>query len=437
MTGGATGGTGVVSAAGSGPPDAGGASHAYLAKPELARLWRAARETWERNGGLRGEARVPALSEAEAFELAGLIPFTRRSLHAGDTLELRLVRLDERLRGSGLAPSLKDALELLGGPLRDRPAERATAMAGWAALWHEALAHPAATAPEVTAWIESLRSSGALKRAAPGAERETLHACLDVLATLPCDGIELSRLASEVLGDPHALDYDTATGSLLGAALATRNGRERPRAAAAWRQEWATAGVLCDELSCNVLALGLRPVGGGPVASSLRLLADAGEPALVTLRQLAREPPTFASATAFVCENPAIVGAAAARLGAAAPVLVCTGGWPNTAADTLLDRLGDCGCELRYQGDFDRDGRRIAEHLARHHGTRGWRTDAATYLAAARRRKGRAPDCGTPPGDAPLAAAMRGERVAVYEEDVMEELLDVAARSFDRVAYDG
>ena len=421
-------GTGNASspADGASSPAVGGATHSYLTKPELARLWRAARETWERNGGLRGEARVPALSEAEAFELAGLIPRARRSLRAGDTLELRLVRLDERLRGSGLAASLRDALEGLGGPLRDRPAERAAASARWMALWEEALAHPASEAPEVTAWIERLRASGALKRAAPGAEQATLQACLDVLETLPRGGVELSRLASELLGDPHALDHDTALGGLLGAALAARNGRERPRSAAAWRQEWAAAGVVCDELSCNVLALGLRPVGPGAVAGSLRLLAEAGEPAVLTLRQLAREPPAFAPATAFVCENPAVVGAAAARFGGAAPVLVCTGGWPNTAAGMLLDRLADSRCELRYQGDFDRDGRLIANHLARRHGARGWRTDAATYLAAARLRKGRAPDCGVATGDGALAAAMRRERVAVYEEDVVGELLEFA-----------
>ena len=395
----------------------------YLAKPELARLWRAARKTWERNGGLRGEARVATLSEREAFELAGLIPNGRRPLSAGATLSLRLERLDERLRASGLAGSLEQVLERLGGPLRNCPAEREAALEAWTVLWDEALAHPAAREPHVVAWLERLRASGALKRAGPGAESETLRACLDVLATLPRDGVELSRFASEVLGDPHALDHETALGGLVGAALATRNGRERPRSAAAWRREWAAAGVVCDELSCNVLALGLRPLGDRPVAESLRLLAAAGEPAVVTLRQLAREQLAFSPATTFVCENPAVVGAAATRLAAQAPTLVCTGGWPNTAAGLLLDRLRECGCELRFQGDFDRDGRRIAEHVARRHGARAWRTDAASYLAAARRRKGRAPDCGAPAGDGALAVAMRRERVAVYEEDVLEELL--------------
>ena len=105
-------------------------------------------------------------------------------------------------------------------------------------------------------------------------------------------------------------------------------------------------------------------------------------------------------------------------------MLVCTGGWPNTVAGLLLDRLRECGCALRFQGDFDRDGRRIAEHVARRHGARGWRTDAASYVGAARRREGRAPDCGAPAGEGALAVAMRRERVAVYEEDVLEELLE-------------
>lgn len=394
----------------------------YISKPELARLWAAARVAWERNGGLAGEAHIDALTEAEALEFDGLLTWLRRRPRAGATLKVKLDRLDARVRESELAPSLQALLEQLGGPLRDRPAERAAAATAWEQLWADAHEHRAARRLAVGEWLERLSRSGALKKAARGKERATLMACLDVLGELPRDGVELSRLASEVLGDPHALDYDTALGGLVGSALAASAGRERPRSAAEWRAQWAHVGVLCDALSCNVLALGLRPTSDGPVARSLRLLAAAGEPAVVTLRQLSRECLTFASETVFVCENPAVVSAAAERLGNQARPLVCGGGWPNTAVSLLLERTKQSGCELRYQGDFDAEGARIAEHMRRRHQATSWRFDAPTYTAAVRRSP--SPGACAPPRDATLSEAIRAVGIAAYEEDIVHCLVE-------------
>jgi uncharacterized protein (TIGR02679 family) len=393
----------------------------YLAKPEFARLWTAARRAWERNAGLRGEARVPGLSEAEAFELDGLLTWLRRRPRATATITVPLARLDERVRESGLAPSLEVVLEELGGPLRDLPAERGAAAAAWERLWSDAHQHPAAASPAVAQWVEQLRATGALKRAARGNERATLMACLDVLAALPRDGVELSRLASELLGDPHALDYDTTLGGLAGAAVASTAARERPRSAAQWREEWARVGVLCDALSCNVLALGLRPIGDGPVARSLRLLADAGEPAVITLRQLSREELTFAPETVFVGENPAVVNAVAEALGGHTRPLACAGGWPNTAVSVLLERLRASGCRLQYQGDFDPEGVRIAHYMYRQHGATSWHFDIRTYIAALNRK--RVPVSSTLEHRS-LADAIDALGVAAYEEDVVDALVE-------------
>lgn len=394
----------------------------YLAKPDLARLWAAARVAWERNGGLGGEARIDALTEAEALELDGLLTWLRRRPRAGAPVKVKLDRLDARVRESELGPSLKAVLEQLGGPLRDRPAERATTATAWEQLWADAHEHHAAGSPAVTEWLEGLSRSGALKKAARGNERATLMACLDVLAALPRDGVELSRLASELLGDPHALDYNTALSGLVGSAVAASAGRDRPRSAAQWRAEWARVGVLCDALSCNVLALGLRPTNDGAVAESLRLLADAGEPAVITLRQLSREPLAFAPETVHVCENPAVVNAVAEKLGGETQPLVCGGGWPNTAVSLVLERMQRCGCALRYQGDFDAEGVRIAEYMRRRHATTSWRFDLVTYADAIHHRRAA---CALPPApDARLADAIREVGVAGYEEDIIDALID-------------
>jgi uncharacterized protein (TIGR02679 family) len=394
----------------------------YLAKPEFAGLWNAARRTWERNGGLRGDARIGPLTEAEASELDGLMSWTRARPRAGAQVKVPLARLDERLRHAQLAASLQEALEALGGPLRDLPAERATAASGWNRLWADARAHRAAAEPAIAKWVERLESSGALKRAARGMERETLIACLDVLATLPRDGIELSRLASEVLGDAHALDYDTAVGGLVGAAIAYTENRQRPSCAAEWRDGWGRVGVMCDALSCNVLTLGLRPTSTGAVSRSLQLLADAGEPVVLTLRQVSRGNLAFAAGPVFVCENPAVISAAAEAVGADVLPLVCTSGWPNTAVNALLDALSASSCELRYQGDFDAEGAQIAEFMWRRHNATTWRFDVGTYSAVlAHRAKG---PVVSSEGGRSVTEAIRAAGVTVYEEDIVDMLLD-------------
>lgn len=403
----------------------------YLSKPEFERLWEAARRTWERNGGLRGDARFGPVNEAEASELDGLLSWTRARPRAGAHLQVPLVKLDERLRHAALASSLKEALETLGGSLRDLPAERTAAANEWDCLWTEARGHRAAAESAIARWLDQLQSSGGLKRAARGAERETLIACMDVLAALPRDGIELSRLASEVLGDAHALDYDTAVGGLVGAALAYVEGRQRPSSAAERRDVWGRVGVLCDALSCNVLALGLRPSGHDAVSRSLGLLADAGEPAVLTLRQLSGATLAFEAGPVFVCENPAVISAAAEAVGADAHPLVCTSGWPNTAVSTLLDALVAFGCGLRYQGDFDAEGTQIAKFMGRRHNAGTWRHDIETYAFALDRR-GYGHDVSVE-GNRSVGEAIQAAGVAVYEEDIVDVLLDdVRARRAPR-----
>jgi len=81
------------------------------------------------------------------------------------------------------------------------------------------------------------------------------------------------------------------------------------------RHAWASAGVLCDELSSPVLVLNLLPDSSGPAGEALRLHRSAGEPYRLSTRQLLRDQALFRSGAkvrrVFVCENPTIVAAAA------------------------------------------------------------------------------------------------------------------------------
>ncbi|MEA2693905.1 MAG: hypothetical protein QOJ16_3292, partial [Acidobacteriota bacterium] len=196
-------------------------------------------------------------------------------------------------------------------------------------------------------------------------------------------------------------------------------------------------GVVSDELSCDVLALGLVPEGGGLVGDALRSLAAAGEPVRLTLRQLAALGPAFpAELRVRVCENPVVVAAAADRWGPAARPLVCVGGQPSQAARRLLGDLVTRGAQLLYHGDFDWPGLRIASGLRESLPFTPWRFGAADYRRALAAGAEGPPLTGEPvvvAWDADLPAAMAAAGVAVEEEAVLDELVgDLGPEGFNR-----
>ncbi|MCY7405071.1 MAG: DUF2399 domain-containing protein [Cryobacterium sp.] len=128
----------------------------------------------------------------------------------------------------------------------------------------------------------------------------------------------------------------------------------------------------------------------------------------------------------FVCENPAVVAAAADRFGADVPSLVCVNGQPGAAVIRLLTRLVDGGAVLRYHGDFDAGGLAIARTLAWSAPWLPWRFGAADYRAACESSQSTAAFSGAvgeTAWDPDLAVAMEDLRLRVEEESVLSELL--------------
>jgi uncharacterized protein (TIGR02679 family) len=251
-----------------------------------------------------------------------------------------------------------------------------------------------------------------------------------VLSSLPANGPTLAVFAARTLGDAHALDEGrplatlvySAVRALVGLPAGTASSAENRRAA------WAATGVALDNLSSRVLVLGLR---GSPHDATGRILATAagaGEPCVLTLRQLTGASPDLGARgrTTFVCENPAVLAVAAEELGAACPPLVCVEGNLSVAARVLLSRLADFGCPIAYHGDFDWGGIRIAESVLRLPGAMPWRFDTAAYRAALARGVGSPLDTGTPmptPWDPRLSLAVAEEGLRVEEEHLVDELL--------------
>ncbi len=376
---------------------------------------------------------------ARSLSLAGLDAAERRALAdllgwevlPEGTVRLDLPQLEVVLQESAAGASLREVLEALGGPLRDRQAARRAERDAREAMWAEARrALGDAGRTELLTWLDGLRS-GALARAARAGradEATLLSTAVRAALRIPSSGQLLSVFAASAAGDPHALDAGAPLGGLVLRAAAALAGRAQvPTSAPERRRLWREVGIDCDSLSADVLVLGLRPGGKGLLARQLRESAEAGEPRRVTLRELeGAELPFEDARPVLVCENPAVVEAAADVAGGRSAALVCVEGVPSTAALELLRRASAAGARVRVHGDFDWAGLRIAGQVIAETGGEPWRFSAADYEAAVASGAAGPALAGRPapsPWDERLTVAMAREGVAVPEERVIAALV--------------
>lgn len=396
-----------------------------LSAPSFAPLWKAARRRLESNGlSLSGSPLLlRGLTHDEADAVAGLLGVSRPTDGA---LRVPLVALDAALRASAAGQGLVDVLTTLGGPLQDRRALATRRGVARSRAWEMLERHPAVEAePRLSDWLSHVRRTGLAQRLAGEGEAEALRAALDALGMMPRDGgiCRLAVLASRVTGDAHGLDRGRAPGTLTVHSLAWLAGEKFPRDAAGWRRTWDEAGVACDDLSCNVLVVCLP---GWPA-----------EPLRLTLRQVSSWHANVRhSTTVFACENPTVVSSAVDALGDRTPTMVCLDGMPSTAALMVLRGLSECESPISYHGDFDWRGLAIAGVLARKVPTAApWQYSAEDYRRAVRACLGTVALRGRPvtsPWNEDLGQVMAAEGVAVYEEQVIDDLLDDLASGTTR-----
>lgn len=356
---------------------------------------------------LTGTLRIVAPSDEQRASWARLIGNHGR----GEGLTVDLDALERLVVSAELAESLRDAVTMLRGPIENRR----QAVLERAAAWDASFGEPP---PGTEAVWADLRQTGLVKRLVgddPKAGAELLRQTAQLLALLPAHGVCLQELAAAVVGDAHGLDPGRPLAAVVLRAVKLRTGVDPSDR----RQAWAAVGVELDPLSASVLVLGLRLAGDGLVARMLRACAEAGEPCRLTLRQLRREPVVVAHEHVYVCENPAVVLAAADRLGTRCRPLVCVDGQPGSAARLLLAAIGT---RVRYHGDFDWPGLRIAADVLAQTGGAPWRFDAAAY-----RRAPKGVELHGVPVEAAWDPGLRAEMAlagrAVHEEAVLAVLV--------------
>jgi len=286
---------------------------------------------------------------------------------SGKPVGVRALRTSLAAHGT----QLEDLLAVMGGPLRDLPAERRERQARKAGARAEGLAElvalldvpvPGASrqAVENALWRWVVRGAEVGKRVADVSR---------VMAALPAGGERLAVVAARATGDTHGLDRSRSLGRAVARFLAIGRGVADGAtgflvdplvSADTWRETWAGVAVACDSVSARVLVLNLPLVGPAP---AVRLCAATpGEPVWLSLRSLTGQFSLAGPVDVYVCENPSIVEAAADRLGDRSRPLVCLFGRPDSAAMALLRTLAQTG-QLHIRADGDDVGWSIVDAL--------------------------------------------------------------------------
>lgn len=386
------------------------------------RLLAAARRKLERGGGeLSGTVSIANPTDAERHVIIGI---TGRHRGAGVTsMRIKLAELDRALRASR-GTGLVDVLEHEGGPVRDRSAERAADERDRAAALEE-LARRAGShrdEPWFARLSEQLATDGTATRFVRRGDAEQLGLAGAVLDQLPIDAVPLPVLAERATGNTKALS-GTPLASLVLRALALRDGVDAPTTSRQQRELWESAGVIVDDLASQVLVLNLPTWEDELLGGWLTEAARAGVPLRVTLHQLTVSPVTPQAEEVWVCENPAVLRAAAGELGASSAPLVCTEGQPSAACHTLLASVAG---RIHWRGDFDWTGLRTTAMALERYAAMPWRMDTASYLHALESGESE-PLKGTSapsPWEPDLSAALSRNGRTVMEERLIPALLD-------------
>ena len=394
---------------------------------DWSRVLAKARKSMESSGGaLERSIGLNAPTDGERRLVIGITgQYRPETTHR---LTVTLADLDaalRRLHGWGL----RDALEALGGPLRDRLADRdrearrirtADATAAGSALaakaWYQE-------------WLSALRSDGSITRLVRRDDEVLLEQAVRILEFLDARDrghpVPLPVLAERFTGDTKALLAGGPLAALVLRALATRSGLDFvPRDRAGQRALWEASGAIADDLASQVLVLNLRCVDEDIVSGWLNGAAGSGIPFRLTLQQ-AVQVSAPAADDIYVCENPAVLRVAADELGAGSAALVCTEGVPSAACHAVLGKAAGRGARLHWRADFDWTGLRIVGAAVTRHSARPWRMAAPDYrdaLAAGESTSLTGPEADSP-WDPRLASLMASRGRAVMEERLITTLI--------------
>jgi len=375
-----------------------------LRSPAWSRLLALARRSLERSGGeLTGAVTLKLPSDVERKLIIGITGMHRSA--GVKSMKVDLADLDEAVYSEHQI-SLVAALALLNGPVRNRPAEKSEENQARLAAEQDARQRVGghAAQPWFETFLRQLAADGTITRLVRRGDADQLSWACEVLALLPVQSIPIPVLAERATGNTKALS---------GTSVAT-----------------LVLRALSANLASQVLVAGLCPVEDHVVADWLRDAANFGIPFRLTLHQLTGDPTTLMDKHIYVCENPAVLRAAAAELADRCAPLICTEGQPSAACHRLLSQATGT---IHWRGDFDWTGLRTTAAAVSRYGAVPWRMSTADYLIALDAPLAETEALKGAPAESPwepeLARVMAERGRAVMEERVIPELIGDLRRS--------
>ncbi len=408
----------------------------YFHNHGLARIVEMLRDRYVTLGKVGGQIVVKDSTLTERKEIAS---FLRKPLPATTSLVVRLSDVDRALQSSGFACTLPELLVASSNePLITRSQQQQARQERHeqfqAALSMLTQAQPS-TSP-AHRWLATgahgaNRAFARFKNAGDTEQQEQL-AVLETIAralnTAPWSGTpeRLALFAQRITGDPHALDRDREVGRLFLLSLADLDEREAPHDRSEEIYLYQTAGIVVDMISSSVAVCRLIGAILHDGLPDLWIQTAGNRIVLLPLCQIVNWRNIMPADNAiYVVENPSVFETIA---GVCDHTLICTSGWPGSAALLLLDLLlaQSSANQIYYNGDFDLAGLQIAAHLlARYHGRcHLWHLDAESYTAALHERTMPANPrdltklANLPEVFADLAAAMRQCKQWAYQEGI-------------------
>lgn len=180
------------------------------------------------------------------------------------------------------------------------------------------------------------------------------------------EGIRLAVLAAKATGNPHALDRQNLSGTLLTYVLCRRDNSEFPENARQWKELYEKNGILVDELSSTVAAYGIHLSTDEGLHPAYEGYRKRQEPCIISLANLAHIQGAFGeSEKIYIVENEMVFSELAQQLSGYPVTLLCTSGQPRTAAYRLMELLceSDEKVSFWYAGDMDPEGLDIAQRI--------------------------------------------------------------------------
>ena len=407
------------------------------------------RKKWESYGALKGSIVIHDGTEEQRRLLEGIVG----AIPAGMEIKVSLKRFEDGLQQTRFSPVLlHDVLEDYFGVeiisnaelKRNRERERDRFFGTLIEKFDENEGRHTS----VAGWLREIRNAGSVygsgillgewehDEAQAVALVESLGRAMEQLQNNAVEGsgnmtgaMPLAVLAAKATGNPHYFDRDRSAGKLLTHLLSYSLGLDTPNDAGGWRKLLMEWGIIPDEISNTVAVYGLHLMtecGLHPAFEGYCRMREAGVVTMMNLRSVTGA--YGEGGKIYIVENEMIFEELCRR--EPGGTLICTSGQPSTCALGLLALIAEGGTGMCYSGDMDPEGIRIADRLAARFGERLeiWRMAPEDYYASLSKEiisdsRLRILDPVSTPELLPVCDALRKEKRAAYQENLLEELV--------------